>query len=64
MDATGPSDLFELRSEKSSSRSAAMTVPPEARIGSHEPVSAAQVAFHLVGSMARASLNLAMYSNE
>ena len=37
-----------------------MTVPPDARIGSHEPLSAAHVAFHLGGSMARASLNLAM----
>ncbi len=42
--ATGPSALFELRSLSSRQSSPAMTVSPDARIGSSDPRSAAQVA--------------------
>ena len=39
--ATGPVDLFELRSEKSSISSPSDAVPPDARIGSTVPRQAA-----------------------
>ena len=43
--ATGPSALFDFRSLSSRQRSPAITVPPEARIGSNEPFHAASTAF-------------------
>ncbi len=58
--ATGPSALFEFRSEKSRHRTPTMTVPPEARIGSTDPRSAARVAPQPVRWSRRASRNRAV----
>ena len=55
MEATGPSALFDFRSLSRRQRRPAMTVPPEATIGSQEPRSARKVAAHLSCSMRSAS---------
>ena len=57
---TGPRILFEVSSLASSMSRPAITVPPEARIGSHEPRSAAHVASHLRSWVCRASRYRAM----
>lgn len=64
IEATGPRVLFDFRSLSSSVRRPAMTVPPEARIGSIDPLIAFTVAVHLSEFTRSSSRYLATISNE
>jgi len=59
IDAIGPSERLDCRSESRRQSSPVMTVPPEARIGSAEPLTAALVASHVLGKLRSSSRNRA-----
>ena len=64
IEATGPSVLFDFSSLSNRQRSPAITVPPDAKIGSNEPFSAAIVATHLSRFTLSSSRYRETYSSE